>query len=334
MAAAVMSLAITCGVLHWILPPCELGGKAFVNKLAYFAPRRDDYEVLVFGSSRVLNGVIPAELDARLAASGRPWKSFNFGVGGMTPPEVDVALRKVLALRPKRLRHVIVEISDNLQPPPPANRFTGRVIAYHDARTTASLITGFNEGLVDAAAARREAWFAALHLIARSMNCGRALEYIAPIASAPRFIERKFAAMRGYSGSTRTLLDASAATLAEAAKYRAFLTQLERGPLVPTPGWQQQQMRFLEQQTQALESCQVEVHYFIPPGVAPQPSYGHLDRLPRYRPWNYRDQARFPEFYRLDARKDCDHLNDHGARRLTIQLTEDLIAKISKRDRR
>ncbi|MEI9892819.1 MAG: hypothetical protein WDN28_02600 [Chthoniobacter sp.] len=56
--------------------------------------------------------MIPEEFDGETAAHGAITHSFNLGYSGMWPPESYYYLRQILALHPRRLRWVGVELMD------------------------------------------------------------------------------------------------------------------------------------------------------------------------------------------------------------------------------
>lgn len=64
-------------------------------------------DVLIIGSSRAIQGIDPKQLQAELAARGKPnLKIFNFGVNGATARVVDLILRELLA--PEQLPQLII----------------------------------------------------------------------------------------------------------------------------------------------------------------------------------------------------------------------------------
>ncbi len=83
--------------------------RAMRAKYEYFAAHKDELDAVYIGSSRVLRGIDPRLVDADLAARGRPFRSFNFGLDGMMALESDFVMRKLLELEPARLRYVLFE---------------------------------------------------------------------------------------------------------------------------------------------------------------------------------------------------------------------------------
>ena len=69
------------------------------------------YSLVFIGSSRVANHFIPEQFDAAMRQQGHEVKSFNFGQGGMYPPESLYVLRKMLEHTPTKPRWVLIDIT-------------------------------------------------------------------------------------------------------------------------------------------------------------------------------------------------------------------------------
>ena len=82
------------------------------TRFQYFAERKDEFDTIFIGSSRIRYQLIPQDFDAAMAAGGVPTHSFNLGYSGMWPPESYYFLRRILALHPRRLRWVVIELMD------------------------------------------------------------------------------------------------------------------------------------------------------------------------------------------------------------------------------
>jgi len=74
-----------------------------------FREQADEIDVVFIGSSRVQAGVDVQALEDEWQKSGAELRAFNFGVPGMRTLEQGHVLRQVLALRPERLRWVVLE---------------------------------------------------------------------------------------------------------------------------------------------------------------------------------------------------------------------------------
>ncbi len=94
-------------LIHPLVPWPE--EKAMRAKYEHFAAHKDEFDAVYIGSSRVLRGIDPRRIDADIEATGRPFRSFNFGLAGMMALESDFVLRELLALSPARLEYVLFE---------------------------------------------------------------------------------------------------------------------------------------------------------------------------------------------------------------------------------
>ena len=122
-----------CALLGWMAPFPEVPG--IFPKWAWFKKHRDQFDVLFLGSSRFYHQIIPKQFDAAVtAAVGAPVHSFNFGYDGMWPPESYYLLRRILALRPARLKWVVIDLMDINTQLDERNNSTMRMSYWHDTR--------------------------------------------------------------------------------------------------------------------------------------------------------------------------------------------------------
>jgi hypothetical protein len=107
-------------------------------KLEHFRQHKDEYDLVFFGSSRVLRAFAPNEFDGELTKRKRAVRSFNFGIGHMRAHETDALIERVLALHPQRLKWVLVEVME--WTPTILNRMQNhdRTIDWHTPRQTMS----------------------------------------------------------------------------------------------------------------------------------------------------------------------------------------------------
>ena len=94
------------------------------------------FDTIFVGSSRIYHQIDPQQFDAEVAALGGHTQSANLAYAGMWPPESLYFLRRLLALRPPRLRWVFIEIMPlnvNLEP---RSEGTVRTAYWHDWRHT------------------------------------------------------------------------------------------------------------------------------------------------------------------------------------------------------
>ena len=127
--------ALVCVAIQRCLPFPQPAG--IYQKYEFFAQHRDEYDALFLGSSRFYHHIIPRQFDAAVAgATGREVRSFNFGYDAMWPPESYYMVRQLLALRPARLRWVIIDMMDINPRLDERNTTTLRHAYWHDWRHT------------------------------------------------------------------------------------------------------------------------------------------------------------------------------------------------------
>ncbi len=79
-------------------------------KFGWFQEHKDDYDIIFSGSSRIYHGISPKLFDQIGAAHGQHWHSFNLSKDSMAQPKCLSLVRQVVALRPRRLRYVFLEL--------------------------------------------------------------------------------------------------------------------------------------------------------------------------------------------------------------------------------
>ncbi len=106
------------------------------DKLEYFFEHGDEYDVALFGTSRVFSGLVPAVMEAELADRGVEARVFNLGLPAVGAFEVDYYLRKILDREFERLRLILVEAWWDVPTALDRNAFTHRRVEWHTARQT------------------------------------------------------------------------------------------------------------------------------------------------------------------------------------------------------
>lgn len=79
------------------------------KKLEEFAQRKDSYQVIFIGTSRVYRQLSPAVFEDELARHGIEMETYNFGTPSQGLPEQLHVLRQIHELEPANLRYVIFE---------------------------------------------------------------------------------------------------------------------------------------------------------------------------------------------------------------------------------
>ena len=78
--------------------------------MAHLLRKAGDYDTVFLGTSRVLNGMLPVEFDARMAELGMPTRSFNLGLSGLLPNDITALVDWLVAQPSLRLKRAIVEL--------------------------------------------------------------------------------------------------------------------------------------------------------------------------------------------------------------------------------
>jgi hypothetical protein len=125
--------AIALG-LHVFLPAPQVD--AISAKIRFIEEHRDEIDTLFIGSSRVYHGVNPSVFDAVTAAAGVPTHSYNFGVDAMLPPETFYVADQILAVKPRKLQWVFIELEDIQVSVSREHARTQRAGSWHDWKRT------------------------------------------------------------------------------------------------------------------------------------------------------------------------------------------------------
>lgn len=112
-----------------IIPPPEIA--VVSSKLENFSEKKNEYNTIFIGSSRIYRHIVPSKFDNLVESQGHNIKSYNFGVPGMQVPETYFLLKKILAMKPKNLEFVFIELYDVNLSVARENLRTNRVIYWH-----------------------------------------------------------------------------------------------------------------------------------------------------------------------------------------------------------
>ncbi|MEY2528548.1 MAG: hypothetical protein QOJ05_638, partial [Verrucomicrobiota bacterium] len=137
-AVCLAAFVFTCLVLNAFLPPPKIGNLS--AKLRFFAAHKDEFDTIFLGSSRIHCGVAPSVFDQVLAENGIPSRSFNFGATGMYPPEEFHVLDQILALNPRNLKRLFLEIDDIQGAWLPNDQTSQRLVSWHNTKSTWILV--------------------------------------------------------------------------------------------------------------------------------------------------------------------------------------------------
>ncbi len=288
------------------------------TKYRYLAENRQRFDTLFIGSSRVFHQIDPKQFDAEVAALGGHTQSVNLAYDRIWPPETFYFLRRLLALRPPKLRYVFIELMPMDVNLDSRNDQTLRTAYWHDFPHT---LLAWREILT---APRRPQWkwqTASQHaaiFLRWNMCLGRGAELLGARLSpkrsgrSPHWLKRT-----GFLPLNDKQIPA-----AELPGYLARVANLRRelpsNPVSP---------HFYE----ALNSVAAEVRGAgAEPIFLMTPSLGgeNFTGLPAGVPvLAYNDPAKHPSLYEPDRRYDTWHLNEKGAAELTSLLARDFAAQ-------
>ena len=287
-------------------------------RFRYFAEHKDAYDTIFIGSSRVRHQVIPQELDNATAAQGVGTQSFNLGYSGMWPPESYYYLRRILALRPRKLRWVLIELMNSRFGPVEESATTMRSVYWHDARHTWMAWRLVTESpLPDVEKLSLFAWHAKL-FFQRMANVGRGAEWLqeryfpSRKKSEPAWIKRG-----GFDPEEETKWSEDARA-DYARKVRAF-EQARAAGHVPRA-----LASALREMADEVHRAGAEPVFILPPTVRAEE---HLSAglPPELTVWEFDDPARYPRLYLPELHYDSGHLSEAGAREFTDLLAQHLV---------
>lgn len=316
--AALLSFGVVAQGIGALVPrPTDYG---LADKLAFFAAHRDDYDAVYLGSSRTFRSYLPEVVDRELRGLGHELRSFNLGVPGMTSFEVDHVLRDVLALRPQRLRWVILEPPSWDPELAPESAFSQRVVEWHTWRQTRAALVSIRLGDGSGRDRLALAWEHLRHAAWRLANYGQARRVVRGSAAQEPFLS---AGELARHGGHRALEDVVAVDRVvrwrrrhfeqNAAEWRRRVDALEEGHAsgLELGGYNAAALR---SQLDVLRAAGVRPLYALPPTTEPMPlafaleDAGHLPALA-----SFCHPAEYPDLYRFDGFFDFHHLTRAGA---------------------
>ncbi|MGD1808060.1 hypothetical protein ACP6PL_21865 [Dapis sp. BLCC M126] len=125
-----ISLGIGSIIFGKIIPSPEI--PVVTSKLENFTKNKDKYNVVFIGSSKIYRHIVPSEFDKAMERRGKEISSYNFGVSSMQSLESYFFLKKILAMKPKNLEYIFIELQNIELSINRENWRTNRVIYWHD----------------------------------------------------------------------------------------------------------------------------------------------------------------------------------------------------------
>jgi hypothetical protein len=321
--------ALVAAALGRTLPPPD--DLQVTAKLRHLQQNRGRYDLLFFGSSRVLRHFIPANFDAALAAAGHSVHSFNFGLDAMPPPESFYVIRQALARHPG-VRWIFVELWDIRTVGNERSLATQRFVAWHDLRHTAIVLHRLCAD--DRLNAGEKFARAVIHLraaLARFSTAGRGAALLRPALDPPR--RKKGAkeeapswlATQGFFPGAEEIMHGPKRDAFEAA-VRAIRTSM---PLVELPPDLRRDAAVLAREIRASGAVPV---FIVMPTVNGGENFVH----PRTQGIDAEcislvSPEKFALLYDPDRHNDDWHLTGQGARDFTRILGEEFRALLEVR---
>ncbi|WP_131989467.1 hypothetical protein [Chthoniobacter flavus] len=312
-ALFLVAFAGTCGLLHSRLPFPSVPDIA--PRFRYFAEHKDEFDTIFIGSSRIRHGIIPQVFDEAAAKNGVPTHSFNLGYSGMWPPESYYYLRQVLALHPKKLRNVFIELMDYRLGQAEGEAPTMRSVYWHDVphtgmalRLVAESPLSFNEKVGLFATHAHE-------FVQNMTNPGRGAEWLEQrYFPARKKVDTSWISRRGFDPEPATEWSEAAQE-----EYRRQIRVFEEAST--HEHWRPGFAAALDDILGKVNQTRAKAILVIPPTVRPEE---HFTACPRgaFFGFYFDSPSKYPRLYLPELHYDPGHLNEAGAREFTTQLAE------------
>lgn len=293
------------------------------DKLRYLARHSGRYDTLLVGSSLVYRHFVPTVIDESYAARGVPLRTFNVGGPGMKGFETDHVLRQALAAAGSGVRYVFLEPSRFTSELHDVNRRSERTVQWHTVTQTRAVL---RQLLLEERPLVEKLSLAAEHLVLFAWNLSsygdgpRILRRRLGVGPPPELGEAELAAAAGY----RSLEDEAGeefaarrrALLDDPEAYRRRVARLEAGGSGRAPAAADRAA--LAAQVATVRSAGAEPIYVVSPwpgGAGVFPALAEDGTIPTLLAFD--DPERYPEFFRLEARFDANHLTSAAAARFS-----------------
>jgi hypothetical protein len=323
-AACAAAFVFTCLVLHAFLPTPNIGDVS--SKLRFFATHKDEFDTIFVGSSRIHNGVAPSIFDQVLAENGIPSRTFNFGGSGMYPPEEFHVLEQILALNPRNLKRLFLEIDDVQAAWLPGDQTSQRVVAWHDTKSTWLIVRKILDLDVREPLARKLRMLRrARHPLARHLmlwarnisNQGRAFDLAESFAGGNQIEWEKLGPKLDGHFPTEEVISGEAELAYERELARE---QAVNAGNVALDRYAERAYRHYARQIRRRGVSPV----FVVAPVFPQfPS--KFSGPPPGLVLAYNKPSLYPDFYRSSVRVDAHHLNSTGAIKFSTLIALDFL---------
>lgn len=300
------------------------------EKLAYFVRHKDEFDAVFVGSSRVSAQIAPGVFDPVVAAqTGRPMRSFNFGVPSMYLPESLYVIDCILAQRPARLRWMFIELDEPRLRVEERAGLVHRELYWHGWRETALM----NAAILALRGLHKEDRLGMLaHQWAlfgrRWGQVGRAREWLETPLPPTATTTSLGTAADGYTPYLTTLGEENGGSKdmrQELRNYTAAAASLKKArQQVSSDRNPPALLRWLlAEKVRALRARNVAPVFLVAPVTTGEEQFLQLSDDATFRPlFAFNDPAAYPELYEPAVRADTMHLNAAGSLRLTRLLAD------------
>ncbi|SRR5581483_3274763 len=310
---ALAAFVATCAAIRRAVP---MEVEEVTPKLAFFSARKDQFDTVFIGSSRVYHGVSPKIFDETTRAANRATHSFNLAVNGMMPPESVMMAWRVVQMRPKNLRRIFFEISDPRTVS--MTKATKRDTYWHDLNALIFAARKFRHDFKSDRGAAFAELSTHMQLFARNRaNLGRSTEIqeqwngTATTKNSPKMLGPD---MDGFLPEPHPMAEKDRVRLVNA------LDKMRTGD-VPKREVNDVNHDALTRLGDGLARRGIAIVFFITPTTTRD--YNAKIDAPVGAPvLAFDDPQEFPDFYRTDHRFDYDHLNPRGAEEFSRLLAQ------------
>ena len=320
------ALALSCYLIHEHLP---IPAVSMVEaKLERLKERRDDYDTLFLGSSRIYHQINPQLFDRLTSERRIATKSFNAAIDGMRPPEDAYYFDQIVKFRPRHLRWVFFELGAIRVPVDPAKRGTNRLVYWHDWERLALI---FREAV---SVKKSRHWYGTFKSLQDPMSdfaehVGLFLENMSNIGRASEMV-----AQLAHPGSPRIwwpplgpaedgFLEIERHTISDKDRnnFERMMAARQERPAETDYGSEASQDA-LHRMIRKIENLGATPVMIIPPTTTAKNFYPLPNHDDGHLVLDFSDIGQYPALYEEQYRLDTDHLNTAGAELFTRLVVE------------
>jgi hypothetical protein len=325
---ALGTFLVTTSLLRSPLP--WPGGSGVAEKWTYLAEHADEYDVVMMGSSRVYRSFDPRLMEEVWRDNGHKLKAFNLAAPGVGRFEADFLLDQLLALKPAKLKLVIVELWRFDPNEMKRNELTPRAIYWHTGRQTFhALASCFSFPSLTGTKRGKLAMSHLQHFARKLTSFGQASAILDAFEEQSENENLSHVRKsRGYRalesepfGSIHQRRDLF---LEESGRFETAMLERHATARAGDPH-EQLNVRALERRVQSLRESGVEIVFVVPPGPWAPPEVLRLKADPLPPVISYSDREQFPWLYSESSRFDRFHVTAEVAKRLSRTFAQELL---------